>query len=64
MKLETLAMLGNDPLKLNNSINTCLINLNIILFCVFSFNIHKYPKYNKYQYYHNQLKNHRHNRII
>ena len=26
VKLETLAMLFNDPLKLNNVINTCLIN--------------------------------------
>ena len=28
-------MLANDPLKLNNAINTCLINPNIILYYSF-----------------------------
>ena len=32
VKLETLPMLANDPLKVYNAINTCLINLNIILY--------------------------------
>ena len=31
MKLDTLTMLANYLLKLNNAINTCLINRNIIL---------------------------------
>ena len=55
MKLETLAMLGNDPLKLNNAINTCLMNPNIILYYAFSLNIYEYLKYHQHQYYH--LKN-------
>ena len=32
MKLEALAMLANDPLKLNNAINSCLINLKMVLY--------------------------------
>ena len=32
VKLETLAILGNDLLKINNPINIFLINLNIILY--------------------------------
>ena len=32
VKLETLAMLANDPLKLNNAMNTYLINPNIVLY--------------------------------
>ena len=35
-------MLVNEPLKLINAINTCLINLNIILFHDFSLNIYEY----------------------
>ena len=35
-KLETLALLANHPLNLNNAVNTCLIDLNFILYCVFS----------------------------
>ena len=31
-KIETLVKLANDPLKLNNAGNTCLINLYIVLF--------------------------------
>ena len=57
VKLETLAMLANDPLKFSNAKNTCLINLNINLYCVFSSNIYGHPKYYQHQYYHNQLKN-------
>ena len=34
VKLERLAMLSNDPLKLNNVINTFLINPNITLFFI------------------------------
>ena len=30
VKLGTLAMLANDSVKLNNAINTCLLNLKII----------------------------------
>ena len=29
-------MIANDPQKLNNSINACLINLNFILYHAFS----------------------------
>ena len=43
---------------LNNAINIFLINLKIILYCVFRLNIYKYPKSHQHQYYHNQLKNH------
>ena len=35
-------MLTNDPLKLNNAINTCLINQNVILYHAFSLNIYEY----------------------
>ena len=35
----------DDRLKLNNKINTCLINLNIILHYVVSLNIYEYPQY-------------------
>ena len=31
--LEALVMLVIDLLKLNNPINACLINLNVILYC-------------------------------
>ena len=34
--IHVVAMLANDLLKLNNAINTCLINLNIIIYHVFS----------------------------
>ena len=60
LKLEILVMLANDPLKLNNLINTCSINLNIILFYSFSLNIYKCAEYHQHQYSHNQLKNHTH----
>ena len=40
VELETLAMLANDLLKLNKTKNTCLINLSIILFYSFSWDIH------------------------
>ena len=44
-------MLASDPLKLNNQINTCLINLNILLYhaIFFSSNIYKFQKYHQYQ---------------
>ena len=42
VNLETLAMLANDPLKLNIPINIFLINLNIILYHAFSSNIFEY----------------------
>ena len=45
VNLETLAMLATDPLKLNNVINTCLINLNIILYNFSSLNIYEYLEY-------------------
>ena len=35
-------MLVNDPVKLNNAINTCLVNLNIILYNAFSLNVYEY----------------------
>ena len=34
----------NDILKLNYEINTCLINLNIILYHALSLNIYEYLK--------------------
>ena len=49
-------MLANHPLKFNNAINTCLINLNIISYHAFLLNIYEYPRNHQYQYY--QLKNH------
>ena len=36
-KLEALTMLANDQLKLNNAINTVLINLNSRIVGIFSF---------------------------
>ena len=56
-------MLAIDPLKPNNALNTCLVDLNIITYHAFSLNIYEYVKYCQHQYYHNQLKNHRHIRI-
>ena len=47
-----------DPLRLNISINTFLINPNIVLYYPYSLNIYKYLEY--HQYYNNQLKNPRH----
>ena len=41
VKLETLAMLANDPLKLN-VINTSLINQNIVLYYAFLLSIYEY----------------------
>ena len=35
VKLEALRMLANDPLKRNDAVNACLINLNIILYQCF-----------------------------
>ena len=46
-------------LQITNAINTCLINLNIILYHAPSLNIYEDPKYHQDQYYHNQLKNHK-----
>ena len=37
-----LAMLANDPQKLNNAKNTFLINLNVILYRTFSLTIYEY----------------------
>ena len=37
-----LTMLANDPVELNNAINTFLLNLNILLYCSFSLNIYEY----------------------
>ena len=34
-------MLDNDPLRLNNAINTCLIIVNFILYQAFSLNIYE-----------------------
>ena len=34
VKLETFVMRANDPITLNDAINTCLINLNIIKNCI------------------------------
>ena len=52
-----------DPPKLNNSINICLRNPNIILHYALSLNIYEYLKHHQLQCYHNQLKNHTHIRI-
>ena len=57
-------MLVNDLLKLSNAINNCLINLNIILYCVFSLNIYECQKYHQHQTFYNQLKNHTHVYIV
>ena len=54
MKFETFIMLTNDPLKLNNGINTSFINLNIISYYSFSLNIYEY---HQHQLFHNQSKN-------
>ena len=62
--LDTLAMLVNDLLKLSNTINNCLINVNIILYFVFSLNIYEFLKYHQYQIFYNQLKNHTHIYIV
>ena len=42
VKLDLLAMLANDSLKLDNAINTCVINLKIILYYAFSLHIYEY----------------------
>ena len=55
---------AKDPLKFNNAINICLINLNLVLYNSLLLGIYKYLKYDQHQYYHNQLKNHRHIHII
>ena len=60
MKLETLTMLANDLLKINNVINTCLIHLHIILYYSFSLNIYEYLQYHQHQYSQNQPKTHTH----
>ena len=52
VKLETSTILPNDLLKLNNATNTFLINLIIILYCVFLLNIYEYLKYRQHQFYH------------
>ena len=51
---------AKDLLNVNNAINTCLINLKIILYHASSLNIYEYLKYHQHQYHHNQLKNYRH----
>ena len=55
---------ANDLLKLINAINTCLINLIVILYHAFSLNIYEYLKYHQHQYYHTQLKNNKQIHII
>ena len=50
---QTLTMLANDPIKLNNVINTCLINPNIILYYFFLLSVYEYPEYYQHQYFHN-----------
>ena len=47
--LEALTIIVNDPLKLNNLINTFLINSNLILYHSFSSNIYEYPEYHQHQ---------------
>ena len=42
VNLETLAMITNDTLKLNNPVNTSLINPKIILYHDFLLNIYEY----------------------
>ena len=63
MKLEILVMQVNDARNFVNAINTYLINLNIIFF-FFSLNTYGYPKYHRHKYYHKQMENHRHIRIV
>ena len=58
-KLQTLAVQANDPLKLNNVKNTCLINPNVT-YLYFSLNISEYLEYYQHQYFNNQPKNHTH----
>ena len=45
VQLESLSLLGNDH-EISNTINTCLINLNIVFYPVFPLNINEYLKYN------------------
>ena len=40
---------AKDPLKLNDEITTCLINLNIALYHAFSLNIYENLKYHQHQ---------------
>ena len=54
VKLESLTILTNDPLKLNNAINIFSINSNIIFYYSYSLNIYEYPEYNQHQYFQNQ----------
>ena len=44
--------------------NTCLSNLDIILYLDCSLNIYEYLKYHQHQYYHNQLTNDSHIHMI
>ena len=55
--LEELAMLANDPLKINNIINTFLINANIFLYYSTRLNIYEWKEYHQHQCFHNQPKN-------
>ena len=55
---------AKDLLKLDNAINTYLINLNITLYPAFLVNIYEYLKYHHNQYYHNQPQNHIHIHIV
>ena len=57
-------LVAKNPLILYNVKNTCLINLEIISYYASSLNIYEYLKYHQHQYYHNQLKSHRHIHII
>ena len=49
-KLEALAILAIDPLKLNNARNAFLINPNILSYCC-SLNIYEYSKHHQQQYF-------------
>ena len=55
---------SKDPIKFNNTINTSLINSNIILYHVLSLNIYENLKYHQHQYYHNQHKIYIHVHLI
>ena len=46
--------IAKDLLKLNNALDTCLIDLNIILYHAFPLNIYEHIKCHQHQYYHNQ----------
>ena len=57
-------MFANNPLKLNNVINTCLINPNVTLYCSFLLNIYEYLEHYQHQYYYNQPKNDTHIHLV